>query len=92
MPGGQRHQIAQHRLSLFLRQVVIIGQFGGQMLERDGHLRRGFRWGGGLLGGGGGFLRWWHNDLPGLMKSCNLLDRPGFDQMHRFGPMADSGD
>jgi hypothetical protein len=27
-----------------------------------------------------------------LMKSCNLLDRPGFDQMHRFGPMADSGD
>jgi hypothetical protein len=51
---GQRHQVAQHGLSLFLREVVAIGQLGGEMLERDSRLRRGFRWG--CLGPAAAFL------------------------------------
>ena len=52
--GRQRHQIAQHGLRLFLWQIMAVRQCGGQMLERDGRLRRGFRRCGGLLGSGGG--------------------------------------
>ena len=38
MAGGQRHQIAQHGLSLLLRDVMAVGQRGGEVLECDGRL------------------------------------------------------
>ena len=44
MAGGQRHQIAQHGLSLLLRDVMAVRQCGGEMLECDGSLGRSFRW------------------------------------------------
>ena len=43
-------------------------------------VRRGFRWGGGLLGCGGSFLCGWHDDLPESLKVGNLLAPPGFEQ------------
>src|SRR3984957_5576136 len=59
---GERHQVAQHGLSLLLREVMAVCQLGGQMLQRDGSLRGSIHWGclrwnGGLLGCGGSFLR-----------------------------------
>jgi hypothetical protein len=58
MAGGERHQIAQHGLSLLLCDLMAVGQFGGEVLEGDGRLRRSFRWGCLLCGG---FLDW-HRD------------------------------
>ena len=68
MACGQRHQIAQHGLSLLPREVMAVCQRGGQMLERDRSLRRSFRWdclrrNGGPRCGGSSFLRWRHRDL-----------------------------
>jgi hypothetical protein len=40
---GERHQVAQHCLSLFLCDVMAISQLGGEMLERDGSLGRSLR-------------------------------------------------
>ena len=38
MAGGQRHQIAEHGLSLLLRDLMAVGQRGGEVLECDGRL------------------------------------------------------
>ena len=46
MAGGQRHQIAQHGLSLLLCDLVAVGQRGGEVLECDGRLDGRFGWGG----------------------------------------------
>ena len=44
MAGGQRHQIAQHGLSLLLCDVMAVGQRGGEVLEGNGRLRPRFSW------------------------------------------------
>ena len=46
MAGGQRYQIAQHCFSLLLRDVMAVGQRGGEVLECDGRLDGRFGWGG----------------------------------------------
>ena len=46
MAGGQRHQIAEHGLSLFLRDLMAVCQRGGEVLECDRRLCGSFRWGG----------------------------------------------
>ncbi len=58
----ERHQVAQYSLGLSLRQVMAVRQGGGQMLERDSRLWRGFRRVSGFLGCGGSFLGWRHDD------------------------------
>jgi hypothetical protein len=46
MARGQRHQIAQHGLSLLLRDLMAVGQFGGEVLQCDRRLCGSLRWGG----------------------------------------------
>ena len=64
MAGGERHQIAEHGLGLLLRDLVAVGQRGGEVLECDGRLDGRFGWGrllcSGFLGGGDWheFPRW----------------------------------
>jgi hypothetical protein len=90
VPGRERHQVAQHGLGLLLWQVMAVRQGGGQMLERDGHLRRGFRRGGGLLGCGGGFLGWRDDDLPDPLKvaPCSLRLDSGKRRRQGISPPA----
>ena len=38
VPGGERREAAQHSLSRFLREVMVVGQFCGEMLQREGSL------------------------------------------------------
>ena len=45
MTGGQRHQIAKHGLRLLLRDLVAVGQRGGEVLECDSRLDGRFGWG-----------------------------------------------
>src|ERR1700733_3918527 len=78
---GERHQIAQHGLSLLLREVMAIGQLGGEVLQRDCGLRRSFRWGG-LLGSRCGFLGWWHDDLPVIRSRTTCSHRSGRATSH----------
>jgi hypothetical protein len=75
MTGGQRHQIAQHGLSLLLRDLVAVSQRGGDVLERNGRLRRSLRWGGFLrrlgylLGNCHEFPRWCGLGVPLIWSS-----------------------
>ena len=50
MAGGQRHHVAEHCLGLLLRDVMAVGQRGGEVLEGNGRLRGRLRWGGFLCG------------------------------------------
>jgi hypothetical protein len=36
--------------------MASVGEIGSEVLERDGSLGHGLRW--------GGFLGWWHGNLP----------------------------
>ena len=72
MAGGQRHQIAEHGLSLLLCDLMAVGQRGAEVLERNGRLRRSLRW--------GGFLRRLA-DLPG--KVYRPAKRPIFRHDYR---------
>lgn len=61
--GGKRYQIAKHGFRDLFGQIVRTSQLGGELLERDGHLRRGFdrtsilRMRGSLLSGSSNLLR-----------------------------------
>ena len=41
--GGERHQVAQHGLRLFLCDVTAVCQCGGEVLEGDSTLHRSLR-------------------------------------------------
>jgi hypothetical protein len=72
VPGRQRHQIAQYGLRLLLRQVMVVRQRGGQMLEREGGLSLGW----GCFFAGGMMIS------LGRFAAGNLLTPTGFEQLN----------